>query len=99
MPYIHFSVRQLLENGVDILTLSPTKRSIFSKVANVGDSRAYIYKDGEITQVTKDDSKVQMLYDRGEISSKEENEPCVLNKGSFSVLFTEIDVHISNWTE
>lgn len=41
-------------------------------LANVGDSRAYIYKDGEITQVTKDDSKVQILYDRGEISSKEE---------------------------
>jgi len=41
-------------------------------LANVGDSRAYIYKDGEIDQVTKDDSKVQILYDRGEISSKEE---------------------------
>ena len=41
-------------------------------LANVGDSRAYIYKDRKLTQVTKDDSKVQMLYDRGEISSKED---------------------------
>lgn len=41
-------------------------------IANVGDSRAYIYKDGKLTQVTKDDSKVQILYDRGKISSKEE---------------------------
>ncbi len=41
-------------------------------LANVGDSRAYIYKDRKLTQVTKDDSKVQMLYDRGEITSKED---------------------------
>ena len=41
-------------------------------LANVGDSRAYIFKDGKLTQVTKDDSKVQVLYDEGKISSKEE---------------------------
>ena len=36
-------------------------------IANVGDSRAYIYKDQELIQVTEDDSDVWMYYKYGEV--------------------------------
>ncbi len=44
-----------------------------SKVAmvHVGDSRAYLLRDGELVQVTKDDTYVQMLVDEGRITMEE----------------------------
>lgn len=38
---------------------------------HVGDSRAYLLRDGEFVQVTKDDTYVQMLVDEGRISPEE----------------------------
>lgn len=38
---------------------------------NVGDSRAYYYKDGELCQITKDHSYVQYLVDNGMIKPDE----------------------------
>lgn len=40
-------------------------------IANVGDSRAYIVKDDEMKQVTRDDSLVWYYYELGEISKDE----------------------------
>jgi len=40
-------------------------------VGHVGDSRAYIVSEGQITQITKDHSLVQQLVDNGEITSEE----------------------------
>ena len=40
-------------------------------IANVGDSRACILKDGILEQITKDDALVQDLYDKGIIPSKD----------------------------
>jgi serine/threonine protein phosphatase PrpC len=40
---------------------------------HIGDSRAYILRDGEFAQVTKDDTYVQMLVDEGRISLEEAN--------------------------
>jgi protein phosphatase len=42
-------------------------------MVHIGDSRAYLLRDGEFTQVTKDDTYVQMLVDEGRISAEEAN--------------------------
>ena len=34
-------------------------------VANIGDSRSYLYRDGVLTQLTRDDSLIQELLDSG----------------------------------
>src|SRR5262245_41316508 len=38
---------------------------------HVGDSRAYLLRDGEFVQITKDDTYVQMLVDEGRVSPEE----------------------------
>lgn len=40
-------------------------------LAHVGDSRAYLVRDGRLTQLTKDDTYVQMLVDQGLIRPEE----------------------------
>ena len=40
-------------------------------LAHVGDSRAYLLRDGRLNQLTKDDTYVQMLVDQGLISPDE----------------------------
>ena len=40
-------------------------------LVHIGDSRAYLLRDGEFTQITKDDTYVQMLVDEGRISTEE----------------------------
>ncbi|HEY8533794.1 MAG TPA: PP2C family serine/threonine-protein phosphatase [Micromonospora sp.] len=42
-------------------------------VVHIGDSRAYLLRDGELTQITKDDTYVQMLVDEGRITEEEAN--------------------------
>jgi protein phosphatase len=40
-------------------------------LVHIGDSRAYMLRDHEFAQITKDDTYVQMLVDEGRISSEE----------------------------
>jgi PPM family protein phosphatase len=40
-------------------------------LVHVGDSRAYVIRDGELTQITRDDTYVQMLVDEGRITPDE----------------------------
>ncbi|HEY0486926.1 MAG TPA: PP2C family serine/threonine-protein phosphatase [Mycobacteriales bacterium] len=40
-------------------------------LVHVGDSRAYVLRDGELTQLTRDDTYVQMLVDEGRITADE----------------------------
>jgi PPM family protein phosphatase len=40
-------------------------------IAQIGDSRAYLIRDGKITQVTKDQSLVQRLVDAGVLNTEE----------------------------
>jgi serine/threonine protein phosphatase PrpC len=42
-------------------------------LAHIGDSRAFMVRDGVVTQITKDHSFVQSLVDEGRISSSEAN--------------------------
>jgi serine/threonine protein phosphatase PrpC len=40
-------------------------------IANVGDSRTYLYRDGRLVQLTRDQSFVQTLIDRGAITREQ----------------------------
>ncbi|CCH22185.1 protein phosphatase 2C domain-containing protein [Micromonospora lupini] len=40
-------------------------------MVHIGDSRAYLQRNGEFSQITKDDTYVQMLVDEGRISAEE----------------------------
>ncbi|WP_018602955.1 PP2C family serine/threonine-protein phosphatase [Mycobacterium sp. 155] len=40
-------------------------------LAHIGDSRGYLMRDGELTQITKDDTFVQTLVDEGRITAEE----------------------------
>ncbi|MBX6752518.1 MAG: serine/threonine-protein phosphatase [Micromonosporaceae bacterium] len=42
-------------------------------MVHIGDSRAYLLRDGELTQITRDDTYVQMLVDEGRITEVEAN--------------------------
>ena len=40
-------------------------------IANVGDSRGYLLRGGELRQLTTDHTRAQLLFDRGEITARE----------------------------
>lgn len=40
-------------------------------MAHIGDSRGYLFRDGELAQITKDDTFVQTLVDEGRITAEE----------------------------
>lgn len=40
-------------------------------VCHVGDSRAYLLRDGKLEQITKDDTYVQSLVDKGELAAED----------------------------
>jgi protein phosphatase len=40
-------------------------------MVHIGDSRAYLLRDGDFAQITKDDTYVQMLIDEGRITAEE----------------------------
>lgn len=63
-------VNPALEGMGTTLTAMLFSGSKFGMV-HVGDSRAYLLRDGEFVQVTKDDTYVQMLVDEGRISAEE----------------------------
>jgi PPM family protein phosphatase len=42
-------------------------------MVHIGDSRAYLLRDGELAQITRDDTYVQLLVDEGRITPEEAN--------------------------
>ena len=55
--------------GTTLIAMLRTGEKI--TLAHIGDSRAFLVRDGQVTQVTKDHSFVQNLVDEGRISAEE----------------------------
>ena len=55
--------------GTTLIVLMKAGRQL--AMANIGDSRAYLLRDGKFTQITKDHSFVQSLLDAGRITPEE----------------------------
>lgn len=63
------SNRELAGMGTTLTTVALRNDRI--AMAHVGDSRAYLLRDGELQQMTKDHTYVQSLVDAGEITREE----------------------------
>jgi protein phosphatase len=55
--------------GTTLTALLASSRGTELALAHVGDSRAYLMRDGVVQQMTKDDTFVQMLVDEGVITA------------------------------
>jgi len=69
-------IRDVIDASPDLQGMATTLTAILfdgqrMALAHVGDSRAYLLRDGELTQLTRDDTYVQALVDRGAISAEE----------------------------
>lgn len=65
------SCRPHLEGMASTLTVVALSNEGTYLIANVGDSRAYLYRDDTLQQLTRDESLVQMLIDDGAITPDE----------------------------
>jgi PPM family protein phosphatase len=66
-------------------------------VAHVGDSRAYIFRDGELTRLTQDHSLVEELVRRGKLTEEqaaEHPQRSIITRA----LGIELDVEVDTWT-
>lgn len=71
---IHQAVREDPERqgmGTTLTALLFSRTGSCLALAHVGDSRAYLFREGTLKQVTRDDTFVQMLVDQGVISPEE----------------------------
>lgn len=66
-----YSLKNKELDGMGTTIVLAAIRNDKAVVANVGDSRAYFIENGEAKQITKDQSYVQYLVDKGEISEME----------------------------
>ena len=58
-------------NGMGTTIVAAVIKNGRVNIAHVGDSRAYLIHDGALTQLTKDHSLVQEMYDKGQLSRDE----------------------------
>ncbi len=65
------SVKEPENRGMGTTSVIAAIRGGKYTVINIGDSRAYMISDEKITQITKDQSYVQSLIDKGEITQEE----------------------------
>jgi serine/threonine protein phosphatase PrpC len=70
------SIGQVVQDNPDLAGMGTTVTALFWQgervaVVHVGDSRAYLLRDGELGQITHDHTYVQTLVDAGRISAEE----------------------------
>lgn len=70
------SIGQVVADNPDLAGMGTTVTALFWQgervaVVHVGDSRAYLLRDGELGQITHDHTYVQTLVDAGRISAEE----------------------------
>ena len=58
-------------DGMGTTTIAMLKAGTKLAMAHIGDSRAYLLREGQMTQITKDHSFVQQLVDSGRITTAE----------------------------
>lgn len=58
-------------NGMGTTIVAAVIKNGRVNIAHVGDSRAYLIHNGEISQITKDHSLVQEMFDKGQLSKAE----------------------------
>ena len=58
-------------SGMGTTIVAAVIKNNVASIAHVGDSRAYLIHDGQLTQLTKDHSLVQQMLDNGQISADE----------------------------
>lgn len=83
LEHLADGVDQLTERIGDIISAEPSNQGMGTTVTglarsgsrmvvfHVGDSRAYIFRDDQLAQITKDHTYVQSLVDAGNITSEE----------------------------
>ena len=68
------SIRNPARRGMGTTMVSLVVRETEAEIINLGDSRAYLIRDGKMRQVSHDHSLWQELIDRGELKTPEEIE-------------------------
>lgn len=67
------SIKEPEKHGMGTTCVSAIVGEDKAYIASVGDSRAYLIENGEISQVTNDHTYVEMLYQQGKINKEEVN--------------------------
>ncbi len=67
----HHSVKEIENRGMGTTVVLAYVKDGEYIIINLGDSRAYMIENEKITQITKDQSYVQSLVDKGEITKEE----------------------------
>lgn len=65
------SMQSVTERGMGTTLVCAVMRDNLIQYAHVGDSRAYLYRDGTLLQLTCDHSMVQQLIEEGRITEEE----------------------------
>lgn len=65
------SLKDAAMNGMGTTVVQTIVRDGMAHIAHMGDSRAYLFHEGELRQITRDHSYVQEMVDCGKISAEE----------------------------
>ncbi len=68
---VHEAAREPGKTGMGATLTAVLLRGVSAHIASVGDSRAYLLREGRLRQMTRDQSYVQVLLDAGLIQEKD----------------------------